>query len=499
MKFILKLRIIILMVLVAFATNACDDFDDINVNPTQAATVDPAFQLTRVQVTMSNNRYEYWRAQYIYCSTIIQHNACTFSYWSGDKYNRIDSYSSALWDVTYPREVKNLVDLISRTAEDPAMVNYNATARIVKAYVFQRLTDLYGDIPYFEAGKGFLDANYSPVYDSQQVIYTDLLKEITEATAALDDNARLTGDIWLGNDITKWRKWGNSLRLRLGMRLSEVDPGSAEREVRAAISGGVMTSIDDMPVMFHTDLERNGNTAVMQADDNFRLSNTLVDYLRDNGDPRLPIWGMVYDDAGAENPDWQNWVGLANGLDADDLEEGELATFPRHNRTTVKDVTAPYFHHSYAEVEYMLAEAALRGWGAPLSAAEHFENGLRGAVEQVTLYANSAIDAGTLDAFVAANPLNTGSFEESLEHISTEYWANQYLNAMEAFANWRRTGYPQLTAVDHPIGTTNGTIPRRLYYPPSELANNNANYLEAVSRQFGGEDELTGRVWWDAQ
>lgn len=496
MKLIDKIKVFLVAGILLVSVNACDDgFTELNVNPTQASTLDPAFQLTRVQVTMSNNRYEYWRAQFIYSSTIIQHNASIFSYWSGDKYNQIDSYSSALWDVTWTREVKNLADLIERTNGDPDMANYNAAAQVLWVYVMARLTDLYGDMPYTEAGQGFLAGILSPKYDEQSAIYNDMLTRL--ATVTFDDNKAMSGDVLLGNDLSKWRKWANSLRLRLGMRLTKVDIARAETEVRAAITGGVMTSNDDMPIMFHTDNERNGNSAVMQADDNFRLSKTFIDYLQATGDPRMMVWGMVYDDDGVANPDPAAFKGMPNGTVSDDLMEGEHATFVRHNRSTIKDWTAPYFHQTYASVEFLLAEAAVRGWGAPGDAATHYSNALRAGAEIVRLYPNATVAEADIEAFVSNNPLDVSSTDASMEQIATGYWVAHYLDAMEAFANWRRTGYPTLVPVDDPIGTTGGTIPRRLYYPPNEAANNGENFNAAVQRQFGGVNDLTGRVWWD--
>lgn len=499
MKIINIIKISLLAVIMVFSTTACDKgFTELNVNPTQSDDLPPAFQLTRIMTTMSNNRYEYWRAQYIYTSCIIQHNASIYSYWSGDKYNKIDSYASALWDVSWTREIKNVVDLMARTGDEPADVNYNAAGQVLWVYMMARLTDLYGDLPYSEAGKGFLEDIISPKYDEQAAIYDDMLTRLANVTSQFDDNYPLEGDIYFGGDINKWKKWANSLRLKLGMRLTKVDPARAESEVKAAIAGGVMESNDDSAIMFHTDLERNGNSAVMLADDNFRMSKTLVDYLMATGDPRLPVWGMTYDDDGNANTDVSTWKGMPNGTNSEDLQEGEHATFVRHNRTTIKSVNSPYFHQAYPAVEFLLAEAAVRGWGDG-DAAGHYAKALRAGCELVKLYPNAVIDEADIEDFVNANPLDESSAEASLEQINTGYWVHHYQDGMEAFANWRRTGYPVLTPVNDPIGTTGGTIPRRLYYPPSELANNGDNYTAAVQRQWGGDDDLTGRVWWDVQ
>ncbi len=498
----ISLKYLLLIGLVAFSFNSCTDgFEELNTDPTQASAgnFDPAFQLTRQELTMSVNRYEHWRAQYIYSSTIIQHNASNQSYWAGDKYNRIDSYSSAQWDSDYPRGVKELTDLIERTKDDPILVNFTSAARILRVFLFHRLTDLYGDLPYFQAGRGFIEGVYFPEYDPQEAVYNDFFKELKEAASAFStssDVRELTGDFWFENDIEKWQKFAASLRLRLAFRLVKADIARAEQEVRAAIQDGVMTSMDDSAIARHTELETNGNSDVMLADDNFRLSETFVDLLKATNDPRLPIWGMTYDADGNEQTDVATWKGFPNGLDANDPESEVYVEYVRHNRSTIKNVSSPMFHLMYSEVELRLAEAAVRGWGAPLSAEEHFANGLRAAVEQVGMYPNASLESGKVDEFVMNNPLDNSSPEKAIEHINTQLWVSFYQNAIEAFANWRASGYPVLTPVNHPIGTTGGTIPRRLYYPTSE-AGLNPNYQIAVDRQFGGKDDLTGRVWWD--
>jgi len=499
MKLYYKLRLFFLAIMVVFTTNACDEsFDDINVDPTQSNDLDPAFQMTRIQVSMSNNRYEYWRTQFIYSAALIQQAACQCTFWAGDKYNRIDSYSSAWWDSSYPREVKNVVDMVNRSADMPERVNYAAAGRILKVYIFSRLTDLYGDIPYSEAGRGFIDRVFFPQYDPQEQIYNDFFNELDAAVNQFNPDQPFEGDVFLGGDIDKWIRWGNSLRLRLGMRLTKVDPARAQQEVEAAIAGGVMESNEDIVYIQHTEEETNGNSDVMFADDGWRWSDDFVNYLRDNGDPRLPIWGMVYDADDNPQPDVSTWQGLPNGTDANSPESDIYETFVRHNRETIRSRTSPFFHMTYGEVEFLLAEAALRGWSAPSSAAVHFENGLRASLDHMNFYSNATITPEEIDAFVANNPLDESSFEASLEHISTEIWVQFTLNAMEAWSNWRRTGYPVLDPVDHPVGTTNGTIPRRMYYPPSEQGIN-PNYQEAVNRQFGGSDDLMGRVWWDVE
>ena len=138
-----------------FFTSCDSGFEELNVNPTQADQIDPNFKLTNIQVRISGERYENWRTNLIYSSVMIQHFATLPGYWSGDKYSYNSSYSAAMWDRYYPNITRNIEDLLVQTADDPDGANMNAITRILRVFMYHRLTDLYGDVPYSEAGKGF--------------------------------------------------------------------------------------------------------------------------------------------------------------------------------------------------------------------------------------------------------------------------------------------------------------------------------------------------------
>ena len=220
---IIKLTMCLMLVSLVFTS--CDDgFEELNVNPTQANEIDPGFQFTYVQLQTSGERYENWRAVLIYSATMMQHMAALPTYWSGDKYLYNAGYASSLWDRAYANQVRDIEDLYIRLQGDPDAVNLFAAVRIWRAVIFQRLTDLYGDIPYSEAGKGFITGNVTPAYDTQEFVYLDMLNEISQAVESFDASKPTFGsaDLVFGGDIEKWQKFGNSLMLRMGMRLSKV-------------------------------------------------------------------------------------------------------------------------------------------------------------------------------------------------------------------------------------------------------------------------------------
>lgn len=480
-----------LAVVMAFSANSCtDDFAELNTNPNQSPDLDIGFQFARAMIQSSDNRFEYWRSNLIYPTALTQQASQTW--WSGNNYGIVDQWTGAWWGTYYTGYGKNLVDLINRV--DPSTdVNTLSAARLWRVHLFQRLTDLYGDAPWFEAGKGFIDQNFTPTYDTQDVIYADLLKEVTEAVAAFNDAGNpVAGDVIFANDLDRWRKFGNSLRLRLAMRLTKVDPTTAQTEAAAAVTAGVMESLDDQPVMFHDDDRRNGNSAVVQAD-HFRLMEPFVEHMKATNDPRLSIYGGIYEDGSLTATPAANFLGMAVGAQTN--EDGIAQVHLDHFRPN----NVPYIHFRYVEVELLLAEAALRGYIIS-DPAEHYAKAVRAGMDMWGIYPGSpTVATADVDAYLAANPYDNSSFDASMQSIHMQFWVGMFMNGFESYANWRRTGIPALTPSDHPSRTIS-TIPRKMPYPVRESGDNEENFRQAVARQSAtGSNDLSGRVWWDAE
>lgn len=490
----------IYFLLFALIFSACDKgFEDLNVNPTKPTQVSVANKLTAAQLFASSERYDNWRANLIYQSTMMQHIATTAGYWDGDKYTWNRGYASSLMDRYYGNAVKSLEDMLVQLDEEGSPEEMKAITRIMRVFVFSRLTDLYGDIPYSEAGKAVLEGILTPKYDAQSEIYPDLLKELEESAAALGSGTSGFGsaDIIYNGDQAKWQRLANSLMLRLGMRLIKVDPTAAQSWATKAISGGVMTSNEDIFFVPHTigpeGVNQNGIGEVFQADGNPRLSKTFVDFMQARNDPRLPILGARRSDGSTNPADLQ---GFPNGLDSQMLMDmtGEENTdaYAEPNRNIITGLDAPMFFQTYAEVEFMLAEANVR-WGLAGDAATHYNNGVTAAMKMLSLYGDAGIIADAdITTYLTANPYDAAN---ALEQINTQYWAATFFNEYESFSNWRRTGFPVLVPVNYPGNVTGGTIPRRMSYSTSEETNNPENYAAAIAAQ--GPDELTTRVWWD--
>jgi len=522
----------LLVLLIAVLLASCDalsDFGDMNVDPTQASTIDPGMQFSTVQLATAGSRYETWRVNLIYGEAIVQHLAHTW--WAGDKYTFNEDWATSLWRTAYSgagvswrAAVKNIEDLKARLEEAKAngepVDNLLAAVRIWRVLIYHRITDTYGDTPYSEAGKGYLEGIFAPRYDPQQEIYMDMLKELEEAVAQFDPSQPTFGnaDLVYGGDITKWKKFGNALMLRLAMRLVKVDPATAQQWAVRAINGGVMESNDDIVYMRHqtgpstgpAGINTNANSEVFAVDVP-RLSQTFVNWLKAHNDPRLPVLGAVIKD-GQVITDPTEQKGMPNGYDANTIQNhpswtGSLDDYSRVN-PLLTGLDDPFFFVTYAQTALLRAEAAVRGWTSEDPATLYAE-GVRAAMKQLSLYDASGaadIDDAAIDAYLAANPLSSDP-DEALRQINEQYWAATFLDGIEAWANWRRSGYPVLepAPVDdpnpYPGNVTNGQIPRRLTYPPSEGVLNAENYQEALSRQGlrGDPSDMAVPVWWDRQ
>ena len=468
-----------------------EGFEEMNVDPNKASQLDVSNKFANAVLNTSGSRYENWRASLIYQSTMIQHLSSTASYWSGDKYFRSDQYANALWDRYYPTNIKQIEDIKAQLISEGNSGSEMGMTRILRVFAFTRLTDIYGDIPYSEAGQGYTNGILKPKYDAQQDIYMDMLKELEEAVAQIGASTTMgSSDLIFQGNTTKWKAWGNSMMLRLAMRLTKADSATAKAWAEKAVAAGTMTSNDHIAMVQHTDgpagINKNGHGEVWQADGNARMSKTFMDWMSD--DPRLTVLAQRTSDGSTAVADL---IGMPNGSDGNSVPDNSIYASLNDD---LKGVDVPMVFHSYAEVRLLKAEMAFRGWSVPGDAKTHYEAGVKAAMQMLSqLYTNAAAisDAQVAD-YLAAKPYDAS---KGWEMISEQYWAATLLNEYESYNNWRRTGYPTLTPINYDGNVTGGTIPRRLIYPVSEQATNGENYGAAVARQ--GADNFTTRIWWD--
>nr|WP_287935513.1 SusD/RagB family nutrient-binding outer membrane lipoprotein [Algoriphagus sp.] len=501
------ISILSLVILIGYTVSCDQNFDDFNTNQVNATAIDPAFQLNAAVVGLAFPTLGTLTFDVGIVQQVISPNSGVLT---GANYNQDNrEYSQSLWQGYYRNVIKNTRDVIARLDGNSNRANLIQMARLIQAYGFMVLTDDYGSIPYFEGGKGYTSQIFLPKYDAQQQIYDDLIKEVREATAALNASQRIeTADILYGGDINKWKAFGNSLLLRLGMRLSEVDPSKAQQIVSSIGAGPFILNNSDNAAIRHDNNYQNptGNTLNSTEASNFYLTKPFVDFLKNSNDPRLSAIAVRY--VGAKSGPEQTMdrasfdanmqVGMPMGNDnsgavkaAADAGLASFYEFSQADRRRVAKLTAPNFLITAAQTNLLLAEARHRGWITTGNAQDYFHAGIRAHMIQLGLVdAGSTISPEAINAYILANPLNSST---ALAQINNQYWVASFLNGPEAFANFRRSGFPVLQA--NPFPGREVPFINRLTYPNSEISVNSDNVQVAIAAQ--GADNLATKVWWD--
>jgi hypothetical protein len=540
-----KIGKISLVLLTILMVNACtDDFKEMNTNPTLLSEelVTPEFLLSGVQYEASAAA---GANASIGASDAGNHAGMSVR---GDNAPFVDHFDDGAWYANYTWLSNNLAAIIRKTKDDPELVNKKAIARIMKVWVNSQTTDIYGDMPYFEANKSPEESISSPKYDTQEEIYRDFFKELKEATAELDAGKESFGDadLYYGGDVAKWRKFANSLRLRLALRVRYVDAQLATENLNGLQEADLITSRSDDAVIFTADdIEAHRNAGWNRikngtdpADRQQYVAHQLVgkallDALvgtSSPSDPLDPRTKVIADSATLDgtklNPPHAPFGYRAQPLLGNVPVENK---YPYGSGSTslfslfwyVPVIEQPILRSS--EVYFALAEAALFNLRAG-DASAYFKKGIEASVMEVkSLYDNGkarmpellelvygpAFDVESfmdykemkqseIDAFLASPAtVLTGSNEEKLEQIINQKMIALYPNELEGWSEWRRTGYPRVLVAANEQSTLHGVSPRRKHYPNNEGLINSANYKAALDR-MGGTDDLLKRVWWDA-
>lgn len=488
-------------------SSSCDsNFDELNTNKVSATAIDPSFQLNAAIVGCA-----YPNGSLIYDIGVVQQIISPNSgVLTGANYNQDNrNATQELWQGYYRNVIKNTRDVMSKIQDDPTRANLLQMTRIIQAFAFMVLTDDYGSIPYFEGGVGYSQQIYFPAYDSQELIYDDIIKELTEATAALNLSGKVeTADILYGGDLNKWKSFGYSLLLRAGMRLSNVNATKAQQVVQSAFQGGVILMNSENAKISHDANYTNtiGNLLNSTEASNFYLAAPFVDYLKSKNDPRLSAIAITYVDAksgpeqtvAAGTYDASVHVGMPMGNDnagavkaAADLGLTSFYEFAQADRRRLASNTAPNFLVTASQNNLLLAEARQRGWINSGDVESYYNAGVRAHMGQLgTVNEASAIASSAVESYLMANPFDAS---KALEMINTQYWVSSFLNGPEAFANFRRSGFPLLTS--NPFPGKEVDFINRITYPNSEISVNSENVQAAISVQ--GADNLATKVWWD--
>ncbi len=498
----------------------CDkDFGDINKDPLSPTSLDASYLLASTQdMAESQHHYEAGLVQQLNLIITGQEDAGSHNIEKAD-------FVGQRWDGAYGN-LKTLVDIIVTLEDDPLRTNIYNMARILKVWNYMVLVDTYGDVPFTEAIMGYYVGDFFPIYDKQQDIYLAIEDELVEAIDALDPAAdKVTNDMFYKGDIAKWKKLGNSILLRLGMRYSKVNASKAETIVQLATDparGGVMETNADNVIIPYNATQNNPTSNFMNGSvrQNYHVGRPFVDWMKNNNDPRMKYLICLYDNpniptGGNKNSNPADQIGAPYGYDPATIKDeplfpGEISSsiwaysFP--DRQTTGKVDAWCNLITAAQTQLLMAEARYREWITTGTAKEYYENAITRHMTMKDFYSltrggDSPITPDEITAYLA-EPGIAFSETDALKQINEQYWMACYItNFHEGWCNLRRSGYPELAPVNYPgqdpdVTAGDGFI-HRLIYPPNETNFNKANVQDAAV-SIGG-DKLSTRIFWDTE
>lgn len=462
---------------------ACDkikDFGDTNVNP--AATTTPIIGALLTNVEAGIGGYAAQTRGGLYAQLFSETQYTDASLYSLPQLEFSGEYSGSLYD---------LQNIISTNQSN----NMSQIARILKAYIFWTITDRWGDVPYSEALKG----NPTPKYDSQESIYKGIIAELTSAVASFDATSAVTGDIIFSGNTAKWKKLANSLRMLMSLRLSKQYPGASDyaaTQFKAALAdanGSISTNADNFTIVYPGGAAfRNPWYNAYDGRKDFAESKTMTDLLASISDNRATVFGGATEDRTAANWNAPSTIGFPYGVKRATAEAFSAAnpTWARILRGDYREQTDPLVVVGAADVLLARAEAADRGWTTE-NLVTTYQMGVNASFEQWGLAAPAASYFTNANVALTA-AAGTGA---NLKPIATQQWIAYYPNGLQAWSNWRRTGFPVLTPAPDAVNTTK-QIPRRYTYGTGEYGTNPES-VKAAAGTIQGGDTQDGRVWWD--
>ena len=466
---------------------ACtDDFEELNTSPNQATEVSVTPDLllpfvieSPVDLTRGSNiRNE--RLNLDGGMLWIQHFARRVYTYEGDTYSPSNDLSNNTWEKLYTESLLNAERIrLLATSEEQANAHYAGVALVMRSWVFSLLTDIYGPVPYTQAVAGKAEEEIlQPAYDPMPVVYEGIIGDLDEAVALLaQEAAPIGGDILFEGDIERWVKFANSLQLKLLNRVSSANdfPIDIAAKMTEVMQRPIFTGNDDFAYLAHSATRPSNNewneVVVNGGRDDWRASGTLVDALNDLSDPRV----AVFFDPTASG----EYAGMPNGLpDALALEYTAKASFIGEQ---MRQPTTPSVIMSYAELQFVLAEAALRG-DVPGDAKAYLDEAITASFGQFGLE--------TPAGYLSGQPATR-------ENIMFQKWIALFGQGIEAWTEYRRTGLPDIMRQDPNAALLNeGVLPTRLTYPQTEYSLN-GEQVQAGLGLLGGPDNMRTLLWWD--
>ena len=489
----LKLKIYFLLACLMVSAACTDNFEEKNTSPNYPNAAQASTLLT---TTIERAVDRIWGSNIRYERLNIDGPMCWMGYLGrniysneGDDYTIQPSMYNNNWKAFYNDALLNAQRMVELSAPDGKTPhsNYEGIGLVLRSLVFSVLTDLYGPIPYSQALKGTAqEPIYTPSYDTQEAVYAGLLADLKTANEKLQVAASggapivAGADILYGGDILKWKKFANSLRLRLANRQAAKKPVES-RQIISEILGDpatypVFTNNADNARVVHTANRPSNNewheTMVQGGRTDWNVGKTLIDKLNALSDPRVAVYAQPLS-SGA-------YVGIPNGL-PDAVATTYLNSTSKIG-TAFLAASAPSVIMTYSELQFILAEAVLDGDAATGSAQAFFQNGITASFAQ---------HGATLPASYITN---LGPVTRAL--VFDQKYIALYGQGIEAWTEYRRTGLPVMPAKDtRAVFVNNAMLPTRLPYPTSEQSLNAAEYARGVEL-IGGTNNALAKLWW---
>ena len=475
-----------------------EDFEELNMNPNEPELVPPStifpYAVREAVDRIHGHRTRLERLGLDGGMLWVQYFARNQYTNEGDTYNPDASMRNNNWKGFYTESLINFQKVIEITSdvENPFYnPNFSSAATIMREYVFSIVTDTWGAVPYVEALQGSTTGNLAPAYTDQETIYLSMLANLKEAAETLDPAGDpLSGDNLFNGDISRWQKFANSLRLRLANRMASKKPAEAAA-VFSEIMGNpasypIFTNNEDFAVLYHESrLNDNNNNAwheimVFDGREDWSISNRLIEAMTDGEGNAIDSRLSVYAEPALAGDMAGKFSGAENGL-PEALASVYINTASRPGSFFTQE-KGPVYLMTYSEMLFVLSEAALEGeYMGGLSAKEYLDMAVEASFEQFGV----EMPAGYTDALSADK-----------ETLMTEKWKALFSQGIEAWTEYRRTGYPVLMdASPQAIFANEGQVPTRLRYPESEYSLNGANVTAGASLNGGSDDKLT-QLWW---
>lgn len=477
---LLSLLSLSLLTAVAFQVTSCtNDFEDTNTDPNRLQEISPGTLLNPlIYEVATSNMYRSWS----YNNELMQ-DILTFPQTSYgiQHYNLSDNIGSASWN-TYYRWMKTAKD-IEAAAVRVKDANYEAIGITMRVWMAANLVDLFGDVPYFDAGKGGEGVIY-PAFDDQEAIYDSLFADLERANELYDSKKGMIyyQDILFNNDIAKWQKFTNSLHLRLLLRISNKANKEAYPKMVAMLGNPakypIITKVEEEATLLITGV--NPNISPWSRIQDFTLSRKMASFFIDNlnefKDPRLPVFATQatrMENQKKVNIGYKGIPSAFEGSDGQfDYEASTLNNKMAANPTKTAILT-------YAEVLFIQAELAQKGY---LTGAEDFyKKGVQAAMDfYAVAMPNDYFD----------NPAT--AYDGSLERILLQKYYALYMNDYQQWFEYKRTGFPKLPKTKTMMN--NGVMPSRFPYPLDIRTKNKTNYEKQIQKMGG--DDINIKIWW---